>query len=639
MTKKAVIISGGGSLGAYGGGTLARINKKYDLAIGISTGALMSPLTVLGDWDMLKYAYTTINQQNIFDSYWYKPSPFKADGRIKVLPVLISLILGDKTIGTSNNLRKTIKFFFTEENYNKILSGNKNVIVASQNLAEEPSKLHYFNLKYDTYEDFCLSQDTEILTKRGFLNSKELNDDDEIVSWKNNQMLYEKPERIIRKEYSGKMLHFEGESFECLVTPEHKMGYYKSNGKIINGKKTANWLWEEKTADKLLPIGKTSIKSNYKFPVSGHIKNEEYNIKDDEIRLLGWLITEGWVGKNKKFPNTYRYGLGQSPIIYPNKVKEIDEILNNLKIDFNVNIRKKDGFKTYQIKIKSRDYVDILINNDLRRIPRKYLSGFSERQLNILLKTLMDGDGNWKSMSFSSNHIDLIEDVQELCHKIGRVAKIGKNGKKNYVLYIMQKDIDRHVRKIEEINYDGKIWCVTVPSGFITIKYNNKISVVGNCDWMWCSANVPLFTTLVKKNWKDESGNFHVGLWCDGGISELIALDQVIGKQVREVDVIIHRCKPQSKFEGKKILNLVDTATATINAMRYDIELEHFKNKVNELTQQGIKVNVWWLPKKLTNNSLIFNKSQMKQWWEEGYSTAFDDNRMEVFEPNKKTIT
>ena len=65
--KKGLAVSGGGAHGAFGAGTLAGLNKDYDIAAGISTGALMTPLVLLKDFDRLKEAYTSVTDKDIFD--------------------------------------------------------------------------------------------------------------------------------------------------------------------------------------------------------------------------------------------------------------------------------------------------------------------------------------------------------------------------------------------------------------------------------------------------------------------------------------------------------------------------------------------------------------------------------------------
>jgi len=46
-------------------------------------------------------------------------------------------------------------------------------------------------------------------------------------------------------------------------------------------------------------------------------------------------------------------------------------------------------------------------------------------------------------------------------------------------------------------------------------------------------------------------------------------------------------------------------------------------------------VTIYWLPRKLSKNSMVFNQEEMTKWWEEGYETALDENRIQVFGPIK----
>ena len=68
--KKALVISGGGSKGAFAGGVAQYLmqnkNKKYDLFIGTSTGSLMVSHLALGMLSELKELYTNVNQKTIF---------------------------------------------------------------------------------------------------------------------------------------------------------------------------------------------------------------------------------------------------------------------------------------------------------------------------------------------------------------------------------------------------------------------------------------------------------------------------------------------------------------------------------------------------------------------------------------------
>jgi len=161
MTKKrkikGLVISGGGAYGAMGVGTLARMNKTYQHIVGVSTGALMSPLVALKEWDLLKDGYTSVSQDNIIDkTKWYEPSTFKNDGSVNIFNLVYSQAAGKLTAGSSNSLKKKIDEFITEEQFERIKSKKISLAVGAQNLREKPSKIHYFDINDTNYsfEDF-----------------------------------------------------------------------------------------------------------------------------------------------------------------------------------------------------------------------------------------------------------------------------------------------------------------------------------------------------------------------------------------------------------------------------------------------------------------------------------------------------
>lgn len=152
--KRGLVVSGGGAWGAYGAGILAGLNKKYDIIAGISTGALMSPLVALREFVLLEEAYTSVNNKNIYDLKWYKPSPVTKKGKINLLAVIYALINGNSSLATCNNMRKTIDQFLTIEHYDMIRENGTHVLVGAQNLREKPSIIRYFDILDCDFEDF-----------------------------------------------------------------------------------------------------------------------------------------------------------------------------------------------------------------------------------------------------------------------------------------------------------------------------------------------------------------------------------------------------------------------------------------------------------------------------------------------------
>tara|TARA_R110001592_G_scaffold363367_1_gene685287 strand:- start:13847 stop:14776 length:930 start_codon:yes stop_codon:yes gene_type:complete len=159
INKRALVISGGGSKGAFAGGVaqyLMEENKcNYDLFIGTSTGSLMVSHLAIGKIKELKRIYTNVNQESIFSN---NPFIIKKKHGEKVIKInhfntLWNFINGRKTFGESKNLRALIKKEITEEVFLKIIRNEKEVVVTVSNLST--NKVEYKTLRECTYNDFC----------------------------------------------------------------------------------------------------------------------------------------------------------------------------------------------------------------------------------------------------------------------------------------------------------------------------------------------------------------------------------------------------------------------------------------------------------------------------------------------------
>ena len=156
--KKALVISGGGSKGAFAGGVAQYLmqakQNKYDLFLGTSTGSLMVSHLALGKIDALKTLYTNVNQDSIFSNNPFYIKKVKGEKIITIrhANTLWNFLNGRKTFGESKNLRKLIKRNITKEMFLEISESTKEVIVTVSNLTANP--VEYKSLKDCTYYDF-----------------------------------------------------------------------------------------------------------------------------------------------------------------------------------------------------------------------------------------------------------------------------------------------------------------------------------------------------------------------------------------------------------------------------------------------------------------------------------------------------
>ena len=156
---KALVISGGGSKGAFAGGIAEHLIKEkgieYDLFVGSSTGSLLSPLLASNNLEKAKMAYTTLNMKDIFSISPYKVIKKKGVEFIRMhhINIFRSFWNGNKTFGSTKKLRKTISTIFTEEDFNQIKNNKVNVITTVSNLSLQT--VEYKSLSECSYSDFC----------------------------------------------------------------------------------------------------------------------------------------------------------------------------------------------------------------------------------------------------------------------------------------------------------------------------------------------------------------------------------------------------------------------------------------------------------------------------------------------------
>ena len=137
---RALVISGGGSKGAFAGGVAQYLieeeKQKYNFFLGTSTGSLLVSHLALNKISEIKSAFTNVNQKSIFDNCPYLIVRKEGEERIRInhLNVLKNFIRGKKTFGESNNLRKLLSKEFPLSNFISLKETDNEVVVCVSNL-------------------------------------------------------------------------------------------------------------------------------------------------------------------------------------------------------------------------------------------------------------------------------------------------------------------------------------------------------------------------------------------------------------------------------------------------------------------------------------------------------------------------
>jgi predicted patatin/cPLA2 family phospholipase len=156
---RALVISGGGSKGAFAGGVAQYLIENraidYDLYIGTSTGSLLVSHLALKQVEKIKEVYTSVNQESIFSScpFLIKKKKGVETIRIHHFNVLKNILRGRKTFGDSYNLKRLIKLTLSQEEFEILKISHKDVVVTVSNLSL--NQVEYKSINEFDYEEFC----------------------------------------------------------------------------------------------------------------------------------------------------------------------------------------------------------------------------------------------------------------------------------------------------------------------------------------------------------------------------------------------------------------------------------------------------------------------------------------------------
>jgi predicted patatin/cPLA2 family phospholipase len=157
--KRALVISGGGSKGAFGGGIaeylIRECNFKYSIFVGTSTGSLLVPLLSINEIEKIRAIYTSVTQDAIFSTnpfiIYKEAGVFKT--RINHFGTIKMFLKGKKTFGESKALFKLIKEIITPADFERMKKNEAEVYVTVSNLST--NTVEYKRLKDCAYIDFC----------------------------------------------------------------------------------------------------------------------------------------------------------------------------------------------------------------------------------------------------------------------------------------------------------------------------------------------------------------------------------------------------------------------------------------------------------------------------------------------------
>lgn len=134
-------------------------------------------------------------------------------------------------------------------------------------------------------------------------------------------------------------------------------------------------------------------------------------------------------------------------------------------------------------------------------------------------------------------------------------------------------------------------------------------------DWMWASGSATPFMSVVEKNGYD---------YADGGLLRFIPLLEAIESGATEIDAIV-LMEEHNNGKVEKVRNVLHLISKMIRLFllsrkKEDSDLVKLHKAIDD--DREVKLNIYFTPRKMTNNPYIFDSETMTNWWDEGYNLA-----------------
>ena len=156
---RALVISGGGSKGAFAGGVaqylMQDLGWEYDMFLGTSTGSLLIPHLSVNKIDKVYNLFTNVTQRDIFsvNPFVQRKKGNREYVSIDFINSLWQFIRKKRTFGESKHLKRNIRRNFTRDEFETILATKEDVVVTVSNLSK--NRVEYKSINDCTYEEFC----------------------------------------------------------------------------------------------------------------------------------------------------------------------------------------------------------------------------------------------------------------------------------------------------------------------------------------------------------------------------------------------------------------------------------------------------------------------------------------------------
>lgn len=344
-------------------------------------------------------------------------------------------------------------------------------------------------------DEACHDEQTDVLTRRGWVAWPDAREDDEFLSWDtdNQRIEYLRPERLVQYPYSGPMYHYKNTETDFMVTPNHEMLYETVfTPGVVRRAEMQDITLSNKYMYRNIEGWEGNDPEEFVIPA---IWGERKFYDEMRFNAEDWASFLGWVGSEGSLAAAgYDVRIWQDK---PHFRDEIRALLTRMGLafteaddHFRIHSKRLAGFLTRS----GRTTLD-------KRVP-EYVKGWSKRLIDKYLDAYVSGDGYVRPNRriIYTSGVEMSNDLHELALKAGYGSVVSvrppvtsqplEDGRQitstrdGYVITISDTNRKIKLRKgaLSVVQYDGMVYCATLPkNNTLFTRRNGKTLWAGNC--------------------------------------------------------------------------------------------------------------------------------------------------------------
>lgn len=314
----------------------------------------------------------------------------------------------------------------------------------------------------------CFADDTEVLTPHGWVILADLPTGIPVAQYAPARHLDHvgKVEFVVpvarqQFRYAGEMINIKTRWADTLVTPDHRM--------------LTKW---QTSAPVTIPAAELGQQRWY--PVAGNLNGTDL-VSCDDARLIA-----AWQADGVDTARGFRVGWN---VKKDRKLTRIKQLLDVCGLAWKEQeFHSTPGWK--YVSVDRRDHW-ALSDSQWKSLPWRMLGWASEARI-AFIEELGHWDGDFSGRNgiryFTADH-QSAEVVSALAAVSGYGSILRRDWRPTrpeqglqYVLNLSRRDWRSANKKPARAGYDGMVYCLTVPSGYVITRRNGKVMVAGNCE-------------------------------------------------------------------------------------------------------------------------------------------------------------